>query len=144
MRDLNNHKYDDIINLPHHVSKKHPQMSLEARSAQFAPFAALTGYGDAIDETQRETEDRIELDEEQKKILDRKIQMLREHINQKPSVVVTYFIPDLIKEGGTYITVSGNVLKIDGYKQSIILEDKTEIPIKEIIEIVSELFKDIY
>ena len=144
MRDLNNHKYDDIINLPHHVSKKHPQMSLEARSAQFAPFAALTGYGDALEEPQRETEDRIELDEEQKKILDRKIQMLREHINQKPSVVVTYFIPDLIKEGGTYITVSGNVLKIDGYKQSIILEDKTEIPIKEIIEIVSELFKDIY
>lgn len=143
MRDLNNHKYDDIINLPHHVSKKHPQMSLEARSAQFAPFAALTGYGDALEETQRETEDRIELDEEQKKILDRKIQILREKINQRPSVVVTYFIPDLRKEGGTYITVSGNVLRIDGYKQSIILEDKTDIPINEIIEILGNIFSEL-
>lgn len=137
------HKYDDIINLPHHVSKKHPQMSLEARSAQFAPFAALTGYGDAIDETQRETEDRIELDEEQKSILNRKIQFIKENIDNKPEIIVTYFIPDLTKEGGRYVTITGNIIKIDSFKQSIILEDMTEIPINEIIEILGNIFSEL-
>lgn len=143
MENKTTHKYDDIINLPHHVSKKHPQMSLEARSAQFAPFAALTGYGDAIDETQRETEDRIELDEEQKSILNRKIQFIKENIDNKPEIIVTYFIPDLTKEGGRYVTITGNIIKIDSFKQSIILEDMTEIPINEIIEILGNIFSEL-
>ena len=135
-----NHRYDDIINFEHHVSKKHPQMSLYARSAQFAPFAALTGYEDAVKETERETEERIEIDEEMKSILDAKIQILNEQIKRKPEVTFTYFIPDLIKSGGSYVSVTGVVKKIDEYSQNIILEDKTEIPINDIIDISGKIF----
>lgn len=131
-------KYDDIINLPHHVSKKHPQMSLDARSAQFAPYSALTGYDDEIKETTRHTSKRKEIDEELKEILNLKLQKIQEIISQKPKVTFTYFIPDLKKEGGSYVTVTGNVLKIDNFKQIIILENKKEIPIHEIIEIEGE------
>ena len=88
-------KYEDIINLPHHVSEKHPQMSLYERSAQFAPYAALTGHGDAIRETGRLTSKRIELDEEEKEILDRKFEIVKEQIKNNIQVKITYFIPDL-------------------------------------------------
>ena len=136
------HSYDDIINHPHYKSKKHPPMSLYARSAQFAPFAALTGYEDAVKETARETGVRIEIDEEMKSILDSKIQLLTEKIKQKPEVTFTYFIPDLRKEGGDYVSVSGIIKKIDDmYEQKIILLDKTEIPINDVIDISSEAFK---
>ena len=134
------HKYDDIINLPHHKSKKHPPMSLYARSAQFAPFAALTGYEDAVIETARITSDRIEIDEELKNILDRKIQIISEKLKDKPEITFTYFIQDLTKDGGTYTTVSGIVKKIDNYNQNIILESKLEIPIGDIIDISGEIF----
>jgi len=130
-----NRNYDDIINLPHHISKKHPQMSLEARSAQFAPFAALTGYDDMIDETARVTNSRKDLNEVQKAILDRKLQKIEEQISTKPQITVTYFIPDIKKEGGRYETVTGKVRKVDRYKNVIVLENKREIPIMEIIEI---------
>ena len=128
-------KYDDIINLPHHESKKHPRMSLEARSAQFAPFAALTGYDEAIKETARQTDKRIEINEEFKAILDEKLLLIKAQIKTKPSITVTYFVPDLKKDGGKYVSVTGKVLKIDDYKQKIILENNIEIPISEIIEI---------
>lgn len=130
-----NRNYDDIINLPHHISKKHPQMSLEARSAQFAPFAALTGYDDMIDETARVTNSRKDLNEEQKAILDRKLQKIEEQISTRSEITVTYFIPDIKKEGGRYETVTGKVRKVDRYKNVIVLENKREIPIMEIIEI---------
>lgn len=132
-------KYDDIINLSHHVSNKHPQMTLEVRAAQFAPFAALTGYEDAIYETARLTNERIELDEESKSILDNKIQIIKEQISTRPTISFTYFIPDLKKDGGKYVTVTGIVRKIDEYRQIIILEDKTEIPINEIISIMGTI-----
>ena len=128
-----NNKYDDIINLPHHVSKTRPRMSLEQRSAQFAPFAALTGYEEEISETGRLTTDRIELNEEAKQILDRTLQAITKKIATQPAVTITYFIPDTKKDGGAYITVSGYIKKIDEYRQVIILEDKTEIPINNII-----------
>lgn len=134
-------KYDDIINIPHHVSKKHPQMSLYARSAQFAPFAALTGYEEAIKETARETSARIEIDEEMKSVLDSKIQILLEKISLKPELSITYFIPDLSKDGGQYVTTEGIIKKIDMYNQYIYLEDSTEIPINEIIDISGDVFK---
>lgn len=136
-----NHQYDDIINMEHHKSKKHPPMSLYARSAQFASFAALTGYEDAVRETAREVMERIEIDDELKNILDGKIQLLSEQINKKPEVIFTYFIPDLTKDGGIYISVAGIVKKIDTYNQNIILEDKTEIPINDILDITGEVFK---
>ena len=128
-------KYDDIINLPHHISKKHPPMTLEARAAQFAPFAALTGYGDEIRETARLTNRRIDLDEEAKSILDNKIKIILEQISQRPTVSITYFIPDTRKAGGEYVTITGIIKKVDGYNQVIVLENRTEIPINEIIDI---------
>ena len=134
------HKYDDIINLPHHISKKHPQMTMESRAAQFAPFAALVGYEDAVEETARLTTKRIELNEEEKNILDMKLQMLKEqmHVQIYPEISVMYFVPDLKKEGGKYIKISGTIKKIDEYKQLLILDDKTQIPISEIISIVGD------
>ena len=109
-------KYDDIINLPHHESKKHPRMSLDARSAQFAPFAALTGYDEAIKETARQTDKRIEINEELKRILNEKLQLIKKEIHTKPKIIVTYFVSDSKKEGGKYITITGNVIKIDENK----------------------------
>lgn len=136
----NSGKYDDIIKLSHHISKKHLQMSMEERAAQFAPFAALVGYEDAVEETARITTKRIELNEEEKDALDIKLQMLNEqiHIQIYPNVTIMYFVPDLKKNGGKYIKISGTVKKIDEYKQLIILDDKTEIPISEIISINGE------
>ena len=130
-----NHSYDDIINLPHHVSKKHPPMSLYARSAQFAPFAALTGYEDAVRETARETHERREIDDGLKEILDGKLQLLRENIYKKEVVSFTYFVPDERKDGGEYVTVMGVVKKFDDSRNVIVLADKREIPISEIIDI---------
>ena len=134
------HKYDDIIEMEHHISKKHPQMSLYARSAQFAPFAALTGYEEAVKETGRETSSKIELDEEMKQILDNKLQILFEKLKDKPEISITYFVPDTKKDGGEYITVSGIVRKINSFSQSIILIDNTVIPISEIIDISGDIF----
>lgn len=135
------HMYDDIINLQNYKSKKHPPMSIYARSAQFAPFAALTGYEDTVKEVARETDERIEIDEELKNILDSKLQIILEQIKIKPEVEITYFEPDLKKEGGKYVTVSGIVKKIDNCNQTIIFLNNTEIPIQEIIDISGEIFK---
>ena len=128
--------YNDIINLPHHVSVKHPRLSKEQRAVQFAPFAALTGYGDDIKETARITEDRIEIDEEEKKKIDNKILELKNKINDKPKVTITFFIPDTKKSGGEYVTIIGNLKRIDEYNKLLILEDKKKISIKDIIEIL--------
>ena len=133
-------KYDDIINLPHPVSKKHPQMSLEARSAQFAPFASLTGYDEVIRETARLTNERIDIDESIKTNLDWKLQMIEEQLSNQPLITCTYFLPDLKKKGGKYVTVTGVVKKIDEYKHLVVLKDKTEIPITELIEISGDIF----
>jgi len=133
-------KYDDIINMPHHVSRKHPQMPMEERAAQFAPFAALVGYEDAVEETARLTDKRIELDEEAKNILDMKFQMLNEQLKVQihPQVTILYFVPDLKKDGGKYIKISGTIKRIDEFKQLIVLDDKAEIPIGEIINITGD------
>ena len=139
---MKENNYEDIINLPHHTSKKYPRMSLEARSAQFAPFAALTGYDEVLIETARLTNERVEIDETIKVIIDSKLQIIKEHIMQKPLITFMYFVPDLKKDGGKYVTVTGNVKKIDEYRNVLILEDKTEIPISEIIEINGNIVKN--
>lgn len=128
-------KYDDIINLPHHVSKKHPQMSLEARSAQFASFAALKGYEDEVIETARITDERVELNDEAKRILDEKLQQIRERINEKTETTFTYFVKDERKDGGAYITETGIVKKIDDYNNLIVLENGLFLPIQDIYDI---------
>lgn len=130
-----NNKYEDIINQKRPISKKHPPMPLEERAAQFAPFAALTGYEETITETAREVDKRIELDEEAQNTINRKIQELKQQIVTKPIVSITYFQKDLRKEGGEYITVTEKIRKIDDYKKIIVLENKTEIPIREILDI---------
>lgn len=127
--------YEDIINLEHHISSKHPRMSIRDRSAQFAPFSALNGYDNAVKETARMTDNRIEIDEEIKKMLNEKLINIKNQINQKPKVTFMYFIPDLKKNGGQYVEVSGNVKKIDEYEDKIILEDGNEILINDIIDI---------
>lgn len=136
-----NNKYQDIINLPHYEPKKHPRMSIESRSAQFAPFAALTGYDDAVVETGRITQSRIELDEEQKLNISNKLQYVLN--NNFSEVTITYFVHDKRKSGGKYINKTGYIKKIDLTKQQIIFTDKTGIPIEEVIDIKSELFKNI-
>ena len=110
-------EYRDIINLPHHVSSKRPQMSMLDRAAQFSPFAALTGYDDAIHETARLTNDKVNLSEEEKETLDRKQQILLERLGEHPALTVTYFIPDAKKSGGAYVTKSGSLKKIDGLER---------------------------
>lgn len=129
------HRYDDIINLPHHVSKKHLQMSNHDRAAQFSPFAALTGYESVIQEAGRLTEPRIELDEYSRAELDRKLQQLREKISLHPEISVTYFMPDARKEGGTYVTVQGKVKKMDTCQNRIQMENGTVVPVEEMIEL---------
>lgn len=139
MRDEDGHKYDDIINLPHHVSAGHPQMTLSERAAQFAPFAALTGHNAAIQETARYTDSFAELDEDRKELLDEKLRelalRLQEEDAQEREVEITYFRPDLKKSGGSYVTVRGRVKKIDGYKHQILLEDGTVIDMEYLFDI---------
>lgn len=136
-----NHQYDDIIDLPHHVSETRPRMSMTDRAAQFSPFAALTGHKEAVKETERLTDERIELTEENKAMLDGKLQMLLEQLPQRPEVTITYFEPDRKKTGGAYISVTGVVKKIDEFQRSIMLEDGTEIAIEQLYEIEGNLFE---
>lgn len=134
--------YDDIINHPHHVSNRRPQMPMSERAAQFSPFAALTGYGDVIKEATRFVDDRLILDEETLKILDRKFQILMEHLSDRPTVVFTYFVPDQSKDGGAYVDAEGVIKKIDSFNRIITLENGTQISMDNIFNMESEIFAD--
>ena len=127
--------YSDIINLPHHVSKKHPQMPMEARAAQFAPFAALTGYDDVIHETARLTDKQVELEEYDNERLNRIFSEIMDSLEEHPVVTVSYFKPDEHKAGGAYVTVTGQLKKIDTYEQIMKMEDGTVIPIGSIMDL---------
>ncbi len=140
MINTNNHQYDDIINLPHHVSSTRSRMPIIDRAAQFSPFAALTGYDAAIRETGRLTDRRIELSEDSRAALDRKQQLLVECLADHPEVSVTYFIPDERKSGGAYVTVTDIVKKVDDYQRLLLLTDGTKIPLDDILDLESELF----
>ena len=128
-------KYDSIIELPHHVSAKHPHMSLEDRAAQFSPFAALTGYGAAIEETARYVSSKLELDDDIRFSIDMKIQKLAGRIAEKPFVVLKYFKQDAKKDGGEYITVEGNLKKIDEITKTLHLTDGSIIDIESLLAI---------
>lgn len=136
----NNHKYDDIINLPHHVSTKRPQMSMIDRAAQFSPFAALTGYDAAIKETGRLTDERIDMDESSLERLNRKFQLLVERMDEQPEVTFTYFKPDDRKQGGAYVTVTGSVKKVDFYERVLFLRNGVNIPMDEVYTIEGDIF----
>ena len=132
--------YEDIINLPHHVSPKRPQMSMQDRAAQFSPFAALTGYEDAIKETGRLTDVKMELSDEDRELLDQKQQYLQEHIGDRPEITITYFVPDEKKSGGAYISISGRMKRVDEYARQFVLTDGKKIPLDDIIDIRSDCF----
>lgn len=133
-------KYDDIINLPHFVSKKYPQMSMRDRAAQFSPFAALTGYDAAIKETARLTDRRVDLNDDMLQKLDEKMWVIRKRLSsvQKCRVVISYFERDLKKEGGKYLDIYGEVNKIDEYRNIIVFMNGERIPISDVINIEIE------
>ena len=128
-------EYDDIINLPHHVSERHPQMSMMNRASQFAPFAALTGHAAAIEETARLTDEQHELADEDSEALNQTLAYLRETINEHPTITITYFEPDKKKAGGAYKTIEGQLQNIDDYNQSIVLKSGEAITLKSVLDI---------
>lgn len=135
-------EYADIINLPHHVSKTRPQMSMHDRAAQFSPFAALTGYDAAIKETARVTDEKIDLDENSRAGLDEKLLILMDKMQEKPHVAITYFQKDERKDGGSYEITEGTIRKVDFYERVIVMEDRMRVRMEDIVEIESEIFED--
>lgn len=133
--------YDDIIDLPHPISRVHPQMSAKNRAAQFSPFAALTGYDAAIKETARLTDQRIELSEGMIEALEMKLNLLAEAIDEHPEITVTYYRPDAKKQGGAYRTIIGAVKKIDNYERVIVLMDGARIPMVDVLGVEGTLFE---
>lgn len=131
----NIHFYDDIIDLPHPVSKSHPQMSQRDRAAQFAPFAALTGHKEAVHETARLTEEKRILDDNKKAILDEHLQAILQRISERPVLRVTYFVPDAMKEGGSYLTECKAIRRIDEVDRVLQFLDGSRIYIDDIYEI---------
>lgn len=127
--------YDDIINLPHYVSERHPHMSMYDRAAQFSPFAALTGHGSEIEETARLTQGQAELDESRKEIINEKLVFIAEANDTAYEVTVNFFVPDKRKFGGEYVSVKGKVKKIDSFNRNVIMLDGTIIPIENIYDI---------
>lgn len=134
-------KYDDIINLPHHVSKTHPPMAIADRAAQFSPFAALTGYEEAIAETARQTTEKAPLSEAETELLNKKLYYLKEHITKHPEIKITYFEPDKTKSGGAYLTKTGFLKKIDEYNKEITLKNENPVAFENIFSIESPVFK---
>ncbi|MGN1024282.1 MAG: hypothetical protein ACI4OJ_12330 [Lachnospiraceae bacterium] len=129
-------QYGDIIDLPHHESERHPHLPMELRAAQFAPFAALTGYGDAIRETARRTQKRPELDEDQKEELDRKLNELLAAKDR--SVRLTYFIPDERKEGGSIAVRNVTAVRIRTPERVLVLADGSAVPLSDILDLERE------
>lgn len=125
------HQYDDIINLPHHVSKTHAHMPVTDRAAQFSPFAALTGYEDVIREEGRLTDAMIELDEGEKALIDTNLRQLIGH-----EVEIRYFLEDKFKEGGSYEVIRGEMKKIDTNEDVVVMKDGTRIPVRQIVEVL--------
>ncbi|MGN1423094.1 MAG: hypothetical protein ACI4XA_06945 [Oscillospiraceae bacterium] len=140
MNENDERQYDDIIDLPHHVSSKRAPMPALARAAQFSPFAALTGYDDAITETGRYTEERRELSDDEKEKLDDRLRLLIESTGDYPEVHITYFRPDETKPGGSYERAVGRVRRVDEYYGNIVFTDGRRIPLADICDISGDIF----
>ena len=136
--------YADIINLPHHDLTTRQRMPRINRAASFAPFAALTGYDDAVRETARLTSERIELDEGTKEILNNKLRIALDKAGEQPEISITYFLPDKKKSGGEYVTVKAVIRRIDEYERLVIFTDKSSIPIDDIYEIEGDIYNNLY
>ena len=132
--------YEDIVNLPPHISKKHPQPTMMDRAARFAPFAAITGYEEMVLEEARVTEERIELDEGTLSLLNEKLNMIQEFLDEEPEIKITYFEPDKKKTGGAYVSITGVVKRIDEYEHLVIMTDGRKIRIDDMFGLESDLF----
>ena len=139
MKNLITNNYDDIINLPHPEPKKHPRMSMENRAAQFSPFAALTGHNEAIKETERLTDSKIELDQDAIEEINRKLMWIKDNIQSSPQATVTYFVSDSKKAGGKYITATVNIVRIDEIDNAIVTEGGTKIAVHNILDLILQL-----
>ena len=128
--------YDDIINLPRHVSDKHPHMSIHDRAAQFAPFAALTGHSEAVSETARYVDEKIDLGEDAIKEIQDALNYIQEHITESPQVTITYFVADGHKQGGRYVTETAKVKQLNNLEQSISLENNVIVNFDKILNII--------
>ena len=137
-------KYGDMLYMTYPFQTDRPRMNRADRAAQFSPFAALTGYDAAIKETGRLTDEKVNLSEEEKEALDRKQQILMEWLGDYPALTITFFVPDEKKSGGAYMTKSGNLKKIDVFERVMLLTDGTKIPLDDVVEIESELFRDMF
>lgn len=133
--------YDDIINLPHHVSPTRPQMPMSDRAAQFSPFAALVGYDEAIKETGRLTDEKVKMEDDALNDLDEKLQVLMNHLEEKPAIKITYFKADERKAGGAYLQATGIVRKISEFERKLILDDNLEIKLDDIVDMEGDIFK---
>lgn len=133
--------YEDMLYLPHHVSPTRPQMNPQDRAAQFAPFAALTGYDDALDETARLTDEKAELSEASIEQINRRLSLLQAHCDEHPTVTMVYFLPDGRKKGGAYITTEIAVKEIDSVYSILHTVDKRKIPLGDIMELGGEWFE---
>ena len=135
-------KYKDILNMKYpnpEIERDFPDKIL--REAQFAPFAALTGYNDAIDEAARQTDRKIGLDEYEIERLNNKLKDLSES-SETDEVVITYYVPDKKKDGGAYVSKSGVVIKVREFEKDIVTDDGTKIPIEDIYSISGKMFDD--
>ena len=131
--------YEDIVNLPPHISKRHPQPSMMDRAARFAPFAAITGYEEMVVEEARVTEERVDLDEGTLALLNEKLNMIQEFLDEEPEVTITYFEPDKKKSGGAYVSATGTIKRIDEYEHLVLMTDGKKIYIDSIYDIESDL-----
>lgn len=136
-------EYDDIINLPRHVCAKRPPMACIGRAAQFSPFAALTGYDAAIKETARLTDERMELDDDSANALNDRLHILAARIAEQPEIAITYFRPDRIKRGGSYVTAACAAKRVDEHRRIVIMADGTTIPIDEIVGMEGAIFESL-
>lgn len=134
--------YDDIISLPHYTSKKHPRMPLEKRAAIFQPFAALTGYGAAVDEAGRLTENEVIQEEDALRFLDEKLAVLQGCLQDRPVITITFFEPDELKSGGSYRVMTGSVRRVRNIDKTIVMDDGTEISMTRILDMSGDIFPD--
>jgi hypothetical protein len=134
-------KYDDIIHLPHHVSRTRKPMPMINRAAQFAPFAALTGHDEAITETARQTTPKRILSSDEQEILSKRLAYAIDHISERPNLTFTYFIPDTLKDGGRYVTITGVIRKYDALEKTVVLETNEILLIDNILSTSGEMIE---
>ena len=134
-------RYDDIIHLPHHVSRTRKPMPMINRAAQFAPFAALTGHDEAITETARQTTPKRILSSDEQEILSKRLAYAIDHISERPNLTFTYFIPDTLKDGGRYVTITGVIRKYDALEKTVVLETNEILLIDNILSTSGEMIE---